>query len=90
MYQAIETKFLGPTNFRGARVKATAQAASVMVSWDHALNVDENHAAAARALAEKMGWEGAWIAGGGAQGKGNVYVRLPSGMSLKGSEGFVL
>jgi hypothetical protein len=56
MFQAITTKYLCPTNHRGARVKATAQAGSVTVSWDYALNADGNHTAAAQALAEKMGW----------------------------------
>ena len=55
MYQAIVTKFLGPTNSRGARIVARAQAGKITVSWDHSLNVDANHTAAARALAEKMG-----------------------------------
>jgi hypothetical protein len=90
MYQAISTKFLGPTNTRGARVKASAQAGSVTVLWDHALNVDDNHTVAARALAEKYGWQGAWIAGGAADGTGNVYVRLASGAGLKGAAGFTL
>lgn len=57
-YQAIITKFLGPTNSRGSRVKATADAGSIIVSWDHRLNSDENHRAAAEALCVKMGWTG--------------------------------
>lgn len=56
--QAIQTKFLPCTNFRGSRVKAWCEAGSVTVGWDHVLNVDENHAAAAAALAEKLGWIG--------------------------------
>ena len=51
--QAIVTKYLGPTNNRCARVKATAQAGSVTISWDCALDVDANHDAAAIALAVK-------------------------------------
>lgn len=31
MKQAIVTKFLGPTNYRGSRVKATCQAGSVTI-----------------------------------------------------------
>ena len=30
--QAIEMQYLGPTNFRGARIKATAQAGSITIS----------------------------------------------------------
>lgn len=54
--QAIQTKYRGPTNVRGARIKATAQAGSITVPYDYALGIDENHAAAARALAETLGW----------------------------------
>jgi len=61
--QAITTKFLPPTNVRGSRVKATAQAGSVTLHWDHALNPDGNHRAAAEAFARKFGWHGEWIPG---------------------------
>lgn len=56
--QAIQTKFLPCTNFRGSRVKAWCEAGSIVLSWSHALNVDENHAKAANALAEARGWTG--------------------------------
>lgn len=56
MRQAIVTKFLGPTNFRGSRVKATCQARSLTVAWDDAKDVDANHTQAARALADALGW----------------------------------
>lgn len=55
--QALVTKYLGPTNYRDARVKATAEAGSVTLSWDHALDVTDNHDAAAMALVRKMGWD---------------------------------
>lgn len=61
--QAITTKFIGPTNFRGSRVKASAEAGSVTLSWDHALNPDQNHAAAAKALRDKFGWKGRLVGG---------------------------
>ena len=56
MFQAIVTKFHGPTNTRGSRISATAEAGRIMLSWDHTLNGSDNHVAAARALADKMGW----------------------------------
>ncbi len=31
--QAIRTIFIGPTNTRGARIKATADAGSIIISW---------------------------------------------------------
>jgi hypothetical protein len=64
--QAIQTKFIPCTNTRGSRVKAWAEAGSITVSWDHALNVDENHAEAARQLRKKLHWDlnyGAMVGG---------------------------
>ena len=52
--QAITTKYFGPTNFRGGRIKASAQRGSVTVEWDHSLNVDGNHKAAVDALITKF------------------------------------
>lgn len=74
-FQAITTKFLSPTNTRGSRVKATAAAGSVTVEWDHALNISENHAAAAQALIAKLEWDGEWFSGGTPDGTGEVFVR---------------
>ena len=54
--QAIVTKFIGPTNTRGARIKATAYAGSITLSWDYALGTTGNHRAAALALADKFKW----------------------------------
>jgi hypothetical protein len=54
--QAIMTKFLEPTNFRGSRVKAIADAGSLTVSWDYSLDFESNHRAAAEALRDKLGW----------------------------------
>jgi hypothetical protein len=61
--QAIVTKFLPVTNSKPSRVKATAEAGSVILSWDHALNSDGNHAKAAATLANKFGWQGNWRGG---------------------------
>ncbi len=81
---AIETRFLGPTNFRGSRYKATASGSNmsgekpfqVTLEADDALDSSANHRAAATALIRKMGWTGAhyatWYEGGTATGY--VYV----------------
>jgi len=61
--QAIVTKFLGPTNTRPSRIKATCQARSITLSWEHAWNPMGNHRAAAQALATQLGWHGRWIEG---------------------------
>ena len=75
MLQAITTKYLSPTNTRGTRVKATAAAGSVTVSWDHALNDRQNHTAAAHALARKLEWEGLYVGGGLPDCSGYVFVQ---------------
>lgn len=80
MYQAIATKFLGPTNHHGARIKASAEAGSVTVPWDHSLSTEQNHVAAAKAFAAKWEWTGAWAGGALPDGRGFAFVRLPTGM----------
>jgi hypothetical protein len=53
--KAIETKFLGPTNARGSRVKAFDEAGnSIIKPWDHSCGSEENHKRAAIALAAKL------------------------------------
>lgn len=76
MRQAISTKYLGPTNTRGSKVKATAEAGSITLHWDDALDIGENHVAAARALAQKYKWAGIWH--GGATADGYVFVTQES------------
>lgn len=60
--QAIRTVYLGPTNSRGSRIKATCAAGSVTVGYeDDAVCA---HAVAAQALLDKLGWEGTMVSGG--------------------------
>lgn len=62
--QAIITKYLGPTNHRGSRIKATAWAGSVTVSYDYSLDTVGNHKAAAQAICDKLNADngfGAWV-----------------------------
>jgi hypothetical protein len=73
--QAITTKYLPPTNYKGSRIKASCAARSLTVHIDHALNIEANHAAAAQALASKMGWGGNWFAGGMPGDRGYCFVR---------------
>lgn len=75
--QAIETRYLGPTNFRGARIKATCQAGSVTVAYAYESGgSDAAHDIAARAMIENKGWFGVWVRGHKADGTGCVYVCL--------------
>lgn len=62
--QAIETKYFGPGNVKGSRVKATtASGHSITLHWDYGLNPEENHMAAANALKNKLKWGGTLIQG---------------------------
>ena len=54
--QAIVTRYLGPTDYRGARIKATADAGSVTISYPYELSGEACHRAAADALLVKLGW----------------------------------
>jgi hypothetical protein len=75
MRQAITTKYIGPRNVRGSRVKATSSSGlSVTIGWDDELDTDANHIAAARALATKLNWSGQWVAG--ATAAGCVFVNV--------------
>ena len=80
MLQAITTTYIGATNYKGSRVKAKSQAGNVMVSWDHSLDINENHTAAAKALAEKYDWKGEWVGGASPDGRGFVFVRSCAGL----------
>lgn len=54
--QAIQTKYLRPTDKSGARIKAISQAGSVIVSYDH--GASDPHVEAARQLCDRLGWTG--------------------------------
>lgn len=55
--QTIETRFIGPTNSRGSRYKATCEAGSLTLAADYRLCPEDNHRRVARALIEKLGWK---------------------------------
>ena len=67
--QTIITKYLGPTNHRGSRIKARQSASyagtpkSITIDWDYSLSTEQNHRAVAMALAAKMNWAGDWVGG---------------------------
>ena len=83
---SITTKYMGPTNKRGSRVKATsANGNSITLSWDCGLGTDDNHDAAAVALCSKMDWPHDLVCGGSANGHGHVYVMLPKHRGLDGA-----
>lgn len=82
MRQGINTRYLGPTNARGSRIKATARKASALgKEMSHTQqygygNTEEEHTSAAKALATKLGWVGTWVGGGTPDENGFHYVNL--------------
>ena len=74
MFQAIVTKYHGPTNTRGSRITATASAGRVTVPYHYGMNSDDNHRAAAEALKAKMAWKGDLAAGALPGDTGAVFV----------------
>ena len=77
--QAITTKYLAPTDFRGARVKATSASGDVITGWDYSVSPCDNHYAAARTLA--LGWD--WTDDAG-KVRPHAFGALPDG------QGYVL
>jgi len=80
--QAIITKYIGPTNVRGARIKATAAAGSVTIPFPHELNLYERHEKAARALLDKLDWDFE-LASGELPDGSTVFVCLPKKRSVE-------
>jgi len=73
-FQAILTHYIGPSNTKGGRIKAvSASGLSVTLGYDSALSLGENHAAACKALVDKLNWGGRWIGGG--TGEGQAFVQ---------------
>lgn len=73
----ITTKYLGPTNYRGERIKARWFDESITVPWDYGIGPSENHDAAALALARKLGFPLRSVTRGDSGGPGYVYLFPP-------------
>ena len=57
MMQAITTKYLGPTNKLGSRIKAqSASGIYKTFGYKSELSSEANHEEAARSLAKRLGW----------------------------------
>lgn len=71
----IRTKYLAPTDHRGARVKASSLTGRVSVTapWEHSASVETNHKLAAFDLAQKLELPGLWS---GVADDGGGYVFL--------------
>lgn len=75
--KAIQTRYLGPTDNKGARIKVEAEGCgSIQRPYDDALSLEENHQAAMMAFALNLGWNYDWV--GGSLPNGDfAWVRLP-------------
>tara|TARA_A100001515_G_scaffold44484_1_gene34970 strand:+ start:219 stop:524 length:306 start_codon:yes stop_codon:yes gene_type:complete len=75
--QTIATKYLGPTDTKGARIKAVASGGETKtVDWNYAEDTNHNHASAALELAGqlRLDLQGVHHLIGGSTPTGNVYV----------------
>lgn len=99
--RAITTKWLGPTNSSGSRVRATAhkgQGGSVVHHWDYGIannvpgvsDIEGNHIAAARKLAERLGWPGQWFMGGLPTEDGYAFVLVTGAKYLPDHAAFIV
>lgn len=70
--KAIETKYFGPGNVRGARIKATDGDNTVWISYPHELSPEDGHRLAAETLCAKLGWNYELLQG--ATKRGYVFV----------------
>lgn len=76
--QAIGTKYFGPTNHRGSRIKATtASGLYVYSEYDSGRSIEENHFQAALKLIRKLEWNPDEVYAGG--WKPGQYVFTMSG-----------
>ena len=77
--QAIRTRYLGPTNTHGARVKAiSASGLSATVARDYEKDVESDERRAAVALCRKLGWSGCnQMIRAGLTNEESVFVSLP-------------
>jgi|14BtaG_2_1085337.scaffolds.fasta_scaffold135357_1 hypothetical protein len=77
--QTIETKYLGPTDCKGARIKATATCGeAVTIPYPHDESDTGKHIAAVRKLAAKLDWTGEMIGGWTARGMVWTFTGQPS------------
>jgi len=89
MTQGIETRFRGATLTKPAKFHAVARKAAhghralalALSASVEALDHENEHCRAAKALAAALDWRGLWIAGGSADEKGFNWSNLPGSYS---------
>ena len=63
MKQTIRTKSHSATNTLGLRISAATPKVRIYVPYDHALDCEDNHAAACQALCARLGWTAPRVGG---------------------------
>jgi hypothetical protein len=79
MPQAIETKYLAPTNTKGSRIQVSSEAGRKTYGYDYSLDTTDNHDKAAEKYARALGWlEGHKLESGSLKrGAVRVHVLVP-------------
>lgn len=54
--QAIKTRYLPPTNFKGSRIKAECEAGDIIIPYNYSYQVEALHRFAVFELLHKLGW----------------------------------
>ena len=92
--QAIVTRYLGPTNTRPSRIRASCDRGSITITFPQGDGLADAHAVAVRALLAKFAREDGttrswpaferWVCGGMPQASKDAYVwvQLPEGGAL--------
>lgn len=75
--QAIQTKYIGPTNSRGARIKASCAALTITVPYDYGAICA--HEVAAIELCKRMDWAHFNLAAGELKDGSHVFVLIGMG-----------
>lgn len=55
---ALTTRYMNPTNRRGARIRVQCGTSTMFVPYSYELNTHQSHAYAALQFVKKMGWSG--------------------------------
>jgi len=75
--QAIVTKYIGPTNHRGSRLKAFCEAGEFTMPWDYDLDVQQNHCKAMLFLCGRLHLDSRnYVCGSLPANTGYVFVEL--------------
>lgn len=80
MTQAIVTKYVASSPTKPPRMRATSEARSIYVSYDHGLDSEENHKRACKELLRVLGWHGTYV--GGSTSLGTVWVLVDMNLAV--------